>query len=122
MKNVMKKAWEISRNAVNKFGGTVKMYFGQALKMAWGMSKLIKKYNIDVVITSIGGTEELKLDKKPEVQEISFVKANRASMINFIKEISASSIIWTENDKKVSEFIKALCPRCGTVCYGDCKY
>lgn len=33
--NVMKRAWEIAKSGVTKFGGSSKMYFAQALKMAW---------------------------------------------------------------------------------------
>lgn len=39
MKNVMAKAWEIARGAVNKFGGKVSEYFSQALRMAWAYCK-----------------------------------------------------------------------------------
>lgn len=35
MKNVMKRAWEIAREGVKKFGGKVKEYFAVALKLAW---------------------------------------------------------------------------------------
>lgn len=38
----MVKAWEIARNAVKKFGGKVKEYFAQALKMAWSIVKAPK--------------------------------------------------------------------------------
>jgi len=33
--DVMKRAWEIARNAVKKFGGKIKEYFSASLKMAW---------------------------------------------------------------------------------------
>lgn len=39
MKNVMKKAWEIAREGVRKFGGNVKEYFAEALRMAWTIVK-----------------------------------------------------------------------------------
>ncbi|GGN67657.1 hypothetical protein GCM10007971_38680 [Oceanobacillus indicireducens] len=39
MKNVMTKAWEIARNGQKKFGGKVKEYFAEALKMAWAIIK-----------------------------------------------------------------------------------
>ena len=39
MKNVMKNAWEIARNAVKKFGGNVKEYFAESLKLAWAAFK-----------------------------------------------------------------------------------
>lgn len=35
MKQIMKRAWEIARQGVKKFGGKVKEYFAEALKMAW---------------------------------------------------------------------------------------
>ncbi|PDY91481.1 hypothetical protein [Bacillus toyonensis] len=37
--NAMKKAWEIAREGQRKFGGKVKEYFAQALKMAWTIVK-----------------------------------------------------------------------------------
>lgn len=44
MKNVMKRAWEIAREGVKKFGGKVKEYFAEALKMAWAeFKKGVKK-------------------------------------------------------------------------------
>ena len=39
MRNVMKKAWEIARDGVRKFGGNVKEYFAEALRMAWVIVK-----------------------------------------------------------------------------------
>lgn len=33
------KAWEIARKGVRKFGGNVKQYLAQALKMAWAIAK-----------------------------------------------------------------------------------
>lgn len=43
MKNVMKNAWEIARNAVVKFGGNVKEYFAASLKLAWANAKCAVK-------------------------------------------------------------------------------
>ena len=39
MKNIMTTAWEIAKNGAAKFGGSVKSYFAQALKMAWALSR-----------------------------------------------------------------------------------
>ena len=39
MTNVMTQAWEIAYKGKNKFGGKVKEYFAQALKMAWALVK-----------------------------------------------------------------------------------
>lgn len=39
MKNVMTIAWEIAKKGAAKFGGAVKSYFAQALKMAWAQIK-----------------------------------------------------------------------------------
>ena len=35
MKKIMKRAWEIAREGVKRFGGKVKEYFAEALKLAW---------------------------------------------------------------------------------------
>jgi hypothetical protein len=40
MKNVMTKAWEIAYKGQKQFGGKVKEYFAEALRMAW---EIIKK-------------------------------------------------------------------------------
>lgn len=39
MKNVMTIAWKIAKDAVAKFGGKVKEYFAEALRMAWAQVK-----------------------------------------------------------------------------------
>ena len=39
MKGIMKRAWQIAKEAVVKFGGKVKEYFAQSLKMAWAEQK-----------------------------------------------------------------------------------
>ncbi|PFW61564.1 hypothetical protein [Bacillus sp. AFS075034] len=39
MINVMQKAWEIAKDGQKKFGGKVKEYFSQALRMAWVIYK-----------------------------------------------------------------------------------
>lgn len=35
MKKIMKRAWEIAREGVKKFGGKVKEYLAESLKLAW---------------------------------------------------------------------------------------
>lgn len=42
MKNVMSRAWEIAREAVKTFGGSVKSYIAEALRMAWAEVKEVK--------------------------------------------------------------------------------
>ena len=44
--NVMKRAWEIARNGVKKFGGKVKEYFSIALKLAWKELKNMNKIEV----------------------------------------------------------------------------
>lgn len=39
MKNVMTKAWEIAKEGQKNFGGKVKEYFAEALRMAWAEYK-----------------------------------------------------------------------------------
>ena len=42
--NVMKKAWAIAYKGQKQFGGKVKEYFAQALKMAWSIVKKGMEY------------------------------------------------------------------------------
>lgn len=39
-KQIMKRAWEIAREAVSKFGGNATEYFAEALRMAWKETKI----------------------------------------------------------------------------------
>ena len=39
MKNVMVRAWEIAKEGQVKFGGSVRQYFAEALRMAWKEAK-----------------------------------------------------------------------------------
>jgi len=56
MKNVMKKAWSIARNAAAKFGGKAMEYIAMALRMAWEEVKGMKKAVIDRIdeLTALG--------------------------------------------------------------------
>lgn len=38
---IMKTAWTIAKTAANKFGGSAKMYFAEALKMVWRKIKSV---------------------------------------------------------------------------------
>ena len=42
MKEIMKRAWQIAKEAVTKFGGSACEYFGEALRMAWAERKAPK--------------------------------------------------------------------------------
>jgi len=48
MKKIMVRAWEIARQGQAKFGGKVKEYLAQALKMAWAETRKL------VINTTIG--------------------------------------------------------------------
>ena len=41
--NVMKKAWEIAKQGQKNFGGKVKEYFSESLKLAWSLAKKVTK-------------------------------------------------------------------------------
>lgn len=47
MKDVMNRAWEISKEAAKKFGGNAVEYIAEALRMAWKEIKSIGKKIID---------------------------------------------------------------------------
>lgn len=70
MANVMKKAWEIARKGQQKFGGKVKEYFAQALKMAWAIAK----------------NEMKKPEMKSLVKEVPFGKATAKVTVTMFTE------------------------------------
>ncbi|NGP58131.1 hypothetical protein FLT15_10445 [Paenibacillus thiaminolyticus] len=57
--NVMTKAWEIAKEGVKKFGGSVKEYFAAALRMAWAEKKGAKKVQVHKWTTAKGSVVEL---------------------------------------------------------------
>ena len=56
-KQSMKRAWEIAREGVEKFGGKVSEYIAEALHIAWGETKTRKKVTINVRHQPSGGRE-----------------------------------------------------------------
>jgi hypothetical protein len=56
MKNVMTRAWEIAREGQKRFGGNVKEYFAQALRLAWAEVKAPKKVEVELK----GSTKRVK--------------------------------------------------------------
>lgn len=59
MQNVMRKAWEIAREGQKKFGGKVKEYFAEALRMAWRIVKAMEKgfEKMKDVVKEVSGRE-----------------------------------------------------------------
>lgn len=55
--NVMTRAWEIAKEGQKKFGGKVKEYLVEALKMAWAELKKVKEY---VTIETLCGSRKHK--------------------------------------------------------------
>lgn len=39
MKKIMKRAWEIAKNAAEKFGGKAREYMAEAIRMAWAEAR-----------------------------------------------------------------------------------
>lgn len=67
MENVMKGAWAIAYEGVEKFGGSVREYFSEALKIAWNLlkggnemeyAKQVKGTIKPVVAVKLEGTEK----------------------------------------------------------------
>jgi Streptococcus thermophilus bacteriophage Gp111 protein len=74
MRNVMKKAWEIARDGARKFGGSVKEYFAEALRMAWAIvkkgmetvEKIIIVADKDTMVYHVYGERNGKIFRKLE--------------------------------------------------------
>lgn len=75
MMNVMKKAWELAKEAVKNFGGKAKQYISEALKEAW---KIIKN-----------GVVEMKREHGFKVSEI---KKGTEKQISWAEDIRTASL------------------------------
>lgn len=53
MKKIMKRAWEIAKNAAAQFGGKAREYMAEALRMAWAETKGTAKQNRDDIIAAL---------------------------------------------------------------------
>jgi len=81
MKNVMKKAWEIARDGVRKFGGIVTEYFAEALRMAWAIVKKGME-----TIQLIGSEKQIKWAKDIRKELVEIVDTSKKSIIELAKE------------------------------------
>ena len=79
MTNVMTRAWDIAKEGQNKFGGKVKEYFAESLKMAWAETKAPKTV---IVKTTTGSRKH-----KSWVAEITGACQRWGLNREFIKEI-----------------------------------
>ena len=53
MKKIMMRAWEIAKNAVAQFGGKVREYMAEALRMAWAEAKGTAQQSRDSIIEAL---------------------------------------------------------------------
>ena len=53
MKKIMKRAWEIAKNAAAKFGGKAREYMAEALRMAWAEAKGTAQQSRDSIIEAL---------------------------------------------------------------------
>lgn len=81
MRNVMKKAWEIARDGVRKFGGNVKEYFAEALRMAW----TIVKSGMETV-QLVGTEKQVKWAEDIRKELVEMYEATKTAFIEKRKE------------------------------------
>lgn len=62
-KAIMTRAWQIAREAVKKFGGKIKMYFAETLKIAWCESKKAFQLKKEEEIKMNGTEKQVKWAK-----------------------------------------------------------
>lgn len=107
MKNVMTKAWEIAREGQKEFGGKVKEYFAEALKMAWKIIKKVstldEKYNkikFMVKSTSLdfyGKVDEYFLKATEMIQFTGMTEKEFKNEIQYVDPSRATSFDWEVN-------------------------
>ncbi|WP_077297467.1 hypothetical protein [Virgibacillus pantothenticus] len=96
MKKVMVRAWEIARQGQAKFGGKVKEYFAQALKMAWAETR-------KVVINTTHGSRK----HKSWVARITGKDARFGFAREFVDPVSSCS--WDGKEFELNNGIYEVC-------------
>lgn len=81
MRNVMKKAWEIAREGVRKFGGNVKEYFAEALRMAWKIVKAGME-----MIQLVGSEKQIKWAEDIRKELVGIYEESKKAFIERRKE------------------------------------
>lgn len=107
MRNIMKRAWEIAREGQKNFGGKVKEYFAESLKIAWAEVKAPKTVEFTTTsgskkhkswVARINGTHpKWKLERE-------FVEAVEENMME--KEFVLKEGVYEVCDAGDREFIK----------------
>lgn len=128
MTNVMTTAWEIAYEGVENFGGKVKEYFAEALKMAWELIKggkvevktedeltytevtkeMTKVEQLEVTLNNLLVTDKLSEGNKvtdPEYYEW-YVK-NKKQSFNAVENVSVAKTIFfeVETDQGVKYYV-----------------
>src|SRR5690606_21539281 len=80
-KEIMKRAWEISRQGAEKFGGKAIEYIAEALKIAWNEVKTIMKIENEKIKVKYNewkkyGKHRIYMDIEMSLVEIKNVKGN----------------------------------------------
>lgn len=107
----MKMAWQLARKGQKQFGGSVKEYFSESLKIAWAKWQAKKareleesnKYNFDLKSDTVkleGSEKQVKWAM--DIREKAIAKLNRNI------EISEQDIKNGENIKLMKEYIEAF--------------
>lgn len=95
MKKVMKRAWELAKEGVTKFGGKVREYFVASLSIAWEEIKEMSTFKTEEVM-AIGAKGHVVYVAIPNTQEVQVLNA-----VNIVKkaekEVTNKSNVVTYN-------------------------
>lgn len=107
MENVMTNAWEIAYKGKNEFGGKVKEYFAQALRLAWAIfKKEEKQMNYADQVKGTLGTVHLP-ELQGTVKQVEWAKGIRKNALDALfGEVFYEE--WKDGYPKRS--VKALAP------------
>ncbi len=109
MKNVMTKAWEIAKKGQKKFGGKVKEYFAEALRMAWAIIKKgVEKVEIGYKEYATKNGVRYFLTNDVDGLKVSFLrkKLNGFTGKEFIKKIDMTNGYKRVQNKKTGEIFR----------------
>ena len=107
MKNVMTRAWEIAREGAANFGGKVKEYFAEALRMAWAETK--KGANDLPKVVKLHAEKILKSGDQPAMQyAMSRAEIDFGILVRSVKKITAYKKSIGEPAGTIEDFKKLL--------------
>lgn len=105
MKQVMKRAWEIAKAGVAKFGGKVREYFAASLALAWKEIKAMTNKAVDLV----GSPKQIAWASDIRVKLVKYLE----NVLNSVTEVDRE---WFDDKEELMESRDLIKKLIGAAC------